>query len=174
MRSSNENDVARRSGSTSILSPFHTPPVSSLFLFSLTCNQSAIRSSQKIARKRRRSDATPPLGSFPNRLISASSSPPPPPPPPSFLLLSTTPPPHIHKAATDAHNIARAAPNAPAGGDAVVGDDGSLDVAADKTLATKARRDFHELSLLSSIKSRWTVLGDIIFVVIEIIYYVLL
>ena len=173
MRSSNENDVARRSGSTSILSPFHTPPVSSLFLFSLTCNQSAIRSSQKIARKRRRSDATPPLGSFPNRLISASSSPPPP-PPPSFLLLSTTPPPHIHKAATDAHNIARAAPNAPAGGDAFVGDDGSLDVAADKTLATKARRDFHELLLLSSIKLRWTVLGDIIFVVIEIIYYVLL
>ena len=172
MRSSNENDAVRRSGSTSILSPFHTPPVSSLFLFSLTCNQSAIRSSQKIARKRRRSDAIPPLESFPNRLISASSTPPP--PPPSFLLLLTTPPPHTHKAAADAHNIARAAPNAPAGGDAVVGDDGSLDVAADKTLATKARRDFHGLLILSSIKLRWTVLGDIIFVVIEIIYYVLL
>ena len=46
-------------------------------------------------------------------------------------------------------------------------DDDSLDFAADKTSATKARRDFHEL-LPPSIKSRW-VLGDIIFV-IEIIY----
>ena len=165
MRSSNENDmcfVVRVLHASSLRSTLHPYPLS---LFSLTCNQSAIRSNQKIARKRRRSDTTPLLVSFSNRLISASSSPPPPPPPPSFLL-STTTPPYIHKAAADAHNIARAAPKAPAGVvDAV--DDDSLDFAADKTSATKARRDFHEL-LPPSIKSRW-VLGDIIFV-IEIIY----
>jgi hypothetical protein len=130
-----------------------TAYIFTLSLFSLTCNQSAIRSNQKIARKRLRSDAT--LGSFPDRLISTSSSP----PPPSYpLLLPSTTRPYIHKAAADAHSIARAAPNAPAGVDAV---DDSLDVAADKTSAT-AKRDFHEL-LPSSIKIRW-VLGDIIFV----------